>query len=319
MLPDPIQVWGIPQRADYVAFNIKKHDREPTVCSTTGGNAPVFCNVLHTKPRPDIAAGTEGDDIYLLGECFQMDGAVTRAIEAIGDAGIMDDIIRLRKFSERKCEIQRERQQLGRLADFLTAKWCRHYAEEWQMHDQEKAMIGWLVAAWMIEQMEPYPHYHNDHAYLTRTHMHNDILQGGWSEIVMPRAYPMCHAFIWTYILLYTSSVLLMCTTRPPCHSYWTFSLSRYLVALDLLTCHGSPAYLGHTSHTHAAPLIHTYLYCFQHVWVISTAITPIFLAAHLVRYCTSVSPSPASWHVFSACYDLYFTWLLVTRSYLYR
>ena len=47
LLPDMITARGIPQRADYVAFNIEKHDREPTVHSTMGGNAPVFCNVLH--------------------------------------------------------------------------------------------------------------------------------------------------------------------------------------------------------------------------------------------------------------------------------
>ena len=108
LLPDPIADRGIPQRADYVAFNVEKHDGEPTIYSTMGGNAPVFCNMLHAEPRPEIAAGTEGDDVYLLGERFQMDRAVTQAIEAIGDAGVMADIIRLRKFSEHKREIQRE-------------------------------------------------------------------------------------------------------------------------------------------------------------------------------------------------------------------
>ena len=106
LLPDPITDRGIPQRADYVAFNIKKHDGEPTVYSTMGGNAPVFCNVLHAEPRPEIATGTEGDDVYLLKEHFQMDKAVTHAIKAMGDAGVMTDIIRLRKFSKHKQEIQ---------------------------------------------------------------------------------------------------------------------------------------------------------------------------------------------------------------------
>ena len=148
-----------------------------------GGNAPVFCNVLHTEPRPEIAAGTEGDDVYLLGEHFQMDGVVTRAIKAIGDAGVMANIIRLRRFSEHKREIQREQQRLGRLADFLTAEWRRHYTEERQMRAQEKSTIERLVAARMMERMEMYLHYHDDHAYLTCGHMRNDIIQSGWSEI----------------------------------------------------------------------------------------------------------------------------------------
>ena len=70
-----------------------------------------------------------------------MDGAVTRAIEAIGNAGVTADIIRLRRFSEHKREIQRECQRLGRLADFLTTEWHRHYAKERQMCNQEKATI----------------------------------------------------------------------------------------------------------------------------------------------------------------------------------
>ena len=123
MLPDPILARGIPQRADYVAFNIEKHDRESTIYSTMGGNTPIFCNVLHAKPQPNIVAGTEGDDVYLLGERFQMDGAVTRAIEAIGDTGVMADVICLRKFSEQKRKIQWEQQKLGRFANFLTAEW----------------------------------------------------------------------------------------------------------------------------------------------------------------------------------------------------
>ena len=166
-----------------MAFNIEKHNGEPTVYSTMGGNAPVFCNMLHTEPRPNIAVGTEGNDVYLLGEHFQMDRAITRAIEAIGNAGITADIIRLRRFSKQKHEIQREQQGLGRLANFLTTKWCQHYARERQMRNQEKATIERLVAAQTMEQMEPYLHFHNDHAYLTCSHMRNDILQSGWNEI----------------------------------------------------------------------------------------------------------------------------------------
>ena len=112
-----------------------------------------------------------------------MDGAVTRAIKAIGNAGVVADIVRLRKFSKHKREIQRERQRLGRLADFLTAEWQRHYAKEQQMRDQEKATIKRLVAAQTMERMEMYLHYYDDHAYLTCGHMCNDIIRSRWSEI----------------------------------------------------------------------------------------------------------------------------------------
>ena len=76
-----------------------------------------------------------------------MDYVVMRAIEAIGDAGVAADIHRLHHFSERKRKIQRERQRLSRLADFLTSKWQRHYGEEKRLCAQEEAAIKRLIAA----------------------------------------------------------------------------------------------------------------------------------------------------------------------------
>ena len=96
MLPDTLPQRGIPQQADYVALHVERHDGEPTVYSTMGGAAPIYCNVLHARPRLEIPPGDGGDDLYLLGKRFQMDYVVTRAIEAIGDAGVAVDIYRLR-------------------------------------------------------------------------------------------------------------------------------------------------------------------------------------------------------------------------------
>ena len=183
MLPNTIPQWGIPQQADYVALNVERHDGEPIVYSTMGGRAPIYCNVLHAEPRPEIPPGDGGDDLYLLGERFQMDYVVTRAIEAIGDAGLVADIHRLRCFSERKWEVQRERQRLSRLADFLTSEWQQHYREEKQTRAQEEAAIKRLIAARVTECMEPYIHFNDEHTYLSRSHMHNDILRSGWNEL----------------------------------------------------------------------------------------------------------------------------------------
>ena len=104
-------------------LNVERHDGEPTVYSTMGGGTAIYCNVLHAEPWPEIPPGDGGDDLYLLGERFQMDYVVTWAIEAVGDAGVAADVYRLRCFSERKCKIQQERQRLSHLADFLTSEW----------------------------------------------------------------------------------------------------------------------------------------------------------------------------------------------------
>ena len=148
-----------------------------------GGGTAIYCNVLHAEPRPEIPPGDGGDDLYLLGERFQMDYVVTLAIEVIGDAGVAADVYRLRCFSERKREIQRERQRLSRLADFLTSEWQWHYGEEKRLHAQEEAAIKWLIVVRVTEHMEPYIHFNDEHAYLSRSHMHNDILRSGWNKL----------------------------------------------------------------------------------------------------------------------------------------
>ena len=106
MLPNTLPQRDVSQQVDYIALNVERHDGEPMVYSTMGGGAPIYCNVLHAKPRPEIPPGDGGDDLYLLEECFQMDHVVTWAIEAIGDAGVVADVYRLCCFSERKRKIQ---------------------------------------------------------------------------------------------------------------------------------------------------------------------------------------------------------------------
>ena len=112
-----------------------------------------------------------------------MDYVITRAIEAVGDVGVEADIYRLRRFSERKHEIQQEHQRLGRLADFLASEWQRHYGEEKRLQAPEEAAIRRLIAARVTEQMEPYIHFNDEHAYLSHSHMRNNILQSGWNEL----------------------------------------------------------------------------------------------------------------------------------------
>ena len=112
-----------------------------------------------------------------------MDYVVTWAIEAVGDAGIVADVYRLCCFSERKHKIQRERQRLSHLADFLTSEWQRHYGKEKRLRAQEEAAIKQLITTRVTKHMEPYIHFNDEHAYLSRSHMCNDILHSGWNEL----------------------------------------------------------------------------------------------------------------------------------------
>ena len=88
MLPDTLPQHGIPQQADYVALNVERHDGEPMVYLTMGEGAPIYCNALHAKPWPEIAPGIKGDDLYLLGDHFQMDCVVTQAIDVTAGTAV---------------------------------------------------------------------------------------------------------------------------------------------------------------------------------------------------------------------------------------
>ena len=183
MLPNTFPQWGIPQQADYVALNIERHNGEPMVYSTIGGGAPIYCNVLHTKLWPEIPLEDDGDDLYLLGECFQMDYVMTQAIEAIEDAGVMANIYRLHHYGERKWEIQWEHQWLSHLMDFLTSEWQWHYVEEKRVRAQEEAMIKRLIVTRVTKHIKPFIHFNDKHTYLSWSHMHNDILWSGWNKL----------------------------------------------------------------------------------------------------------------------------------------
>ena len=148
-----------------------------------GGRTAIYCNILHAEPQPEIPPGDGGDDLYLLGECFQMDYVVTQAIEAVRDAGVAADVYRLHCFSERKCKIQQECHCLSRLTDFLTSEWQRHYGKEKWLRAQEEAAIKRLISVRVTERMELYIHFNDEHAYLSCSHMRNDILRSGWNEL----------------------------------------------------------------------------------------------------------------------------------------
>ena len=121
-------------------------------------------------------------------------------------------------------------------------------------------------------------------------------------------------------LLARVSNVLIFCLIRLVWTAYvyhwfaWclyqTFPLSRYLAALDPLTCPGSPSYLSPHLHGCATPLAHLPLHQFWHAWVRSVAITKISSGAYSVSYQASVSPRSARWHIASASCDSIFLWL---------
>ena len=130
-----------------------------------------------------------------------------------------------------------------------------------------------------------------------------------------------CHCYALGPILLaHVSNVLIFCLIwlmwsdyvyhRFAWRPYRTFPLSRYLAALDSLTCLGSPSYLSPHSHGCATPPAHLPLHQFWHAWVRSTAITKISSAACSVPYQASVSLCSACWRIVSASCDSIFLWL---------
>ena len=72
-------------------------------------------------------------------------------------------------------------------------------------------------------------------------------------------------SLMYLYSALYDLCDLIMCTTGLLDAHTGHFCYLNNLTALDLLTCPGSPSYLGLHLHGHAPPLAHLLLHQFWH------------------------------------------------------
>ena len=59
--------------------------------------------------------------------------------------------------------------------------------------------------------MEPYIHFNDEHAYLSRSHMRNDILRSGWNELEQNYGTDITCYALGPILLARVSNVLIFC------------------------------------------------------------------------------------------------------------
>jgi transposase InsO family protein len=85
-------------QARYIRFHIDQITGEPTISGTMGRGCPIYGDTLMAAPVPDPAPANHRDHRYfeMFEEQSMICGPVNRALEDLGDYGILGDVIRYR-------------------------------------------------------------------------------------------------------------------------------------------------------------------------------------------------------------------------------
>ena len=84
--------------ARYIRFHVDQTTGEPTISGTMGRGCPIYGDTLMAAPVPDPAPANHRDHRYfeMFEEQSMICGPVNRALEDLGDYGILGDVIRYR-------------------------------------------------------------------------------------------------------------------------------------------------------------------------------------------------------------------------------
>ena len=129
---------NFPFCADYVAYEVEPHHRDPTIYLTVGDGYPAYQHLLVAEPSSKPSMNIQPADLLLFHERFQMEPTMNRTLEALRDRGISADVLRLHQFPEQQWALQEMRNQITRLEDFVLKERQRYYKRDQALIDEEK-------------------------------------------------------------------------------------------------------------------------------------------------------------------------------------
>ena len=74
--------------------------------------------------------------------------------------------------------------QITHLEDFALKERQRYYKRDQDLIDEEKEVRDRLIQARVVERMEPYLHFFDDHGHLQNLASRNSIIRGGWEDLL---------------------------------------------------------------------------------------------------------------------------------------
>ena len=87
--------------ARYVRYHVDQYTGEPTISGTMGMGRPVYGETLQAAPEADAQPANYRDHRYFetFEEQYMISGLVTRALEDLGDYGLLGEVMRYRGLS----------------------------------------------------------------------------------------------------------------------------------------------------------------------------------------------------------------------------
>ena len=135
--------------ARYIRFHVDQTTGEPTISGTMGRGCPIYGDTLMAAPVPDPAPANHGDHRYfkMFEEQSMICGLVNRALEDLGDYGVLGDVIRYRGQTAQRRRLAHIRMEVEALEDYAQQRRANLASQMSAYQSCELAIRCRLIAA----------------------------------------------------------------------------------------------------------------------------------------------------------------------------
>ena len=135
--------------ARYIRFHVDQTTGEPTISGTMGRGCPIYGDTLMAAPVPDPAPANHRNHRYfeMFEEQSMICGPVNRALEDLGDYGILGDVIRYRGQTTQRRRLAHIRMEVEALEDYAQQRRANLASQMSAYQSHELAIRRRLIAA----------------------------------------------------------------------------------------------------------------------------------------------------------------------------
>ena len=135
--------------ARYIRFHVDQTTGEPTISGTMGQGCPIYGDTLAATPVADPAPANHRDHRYfeMFKEQSMICGLVNRALEDLGDYGVLGDVIRYRGQTAQRQRLAHIRMEVEALEDYAQQRRANLASQMSAYQSREIAIHRRLIAA----------------------------------------------------------------------------------------------------------------------------------------------------------------------------
>ena len=135
--------------ARYIHFHVDQITGEPTISGTMGRGCPIYGDTLAAAPVADPAPANDRDHHYfeMFEEQSMICGPINRALEDLGDYGVLGDVIRYRGQTAQRRRLAHIRMEVEALEDYAQQRRANLAMQMSAYQSRETAIRRRLIAA----------------------------------------------------------------------------------------------------------------------------------------------------------------------------